>query len=53
LLISEDLEEILQLSDRVLVVYEGQVMGIVPAEGADLGEIGLMMAGSHRQEVAQ
>jgi len=53
LLISEDLEEILQLSDRVLVIYEGQVMGIVPAEGADLEEIGLMMAGSHRQEVAQ
>jgi len=53
LLISEDLEEILQLSDRILVIYEGQVMGIMPAEGADVGEIGLMMAGSHRQEVAQ
>jgi len=53
LLISEDLDEILQLSDRILVIYEGQVMGIMPAEGADVGEIGLMMAGSHRQEVAQ
>ena len=53
LLISEDLDEIMQLSDRILVIYEGQIMGIVPCEGADLGEIGLMMAGSHRQEVAQ
>ncbi|TFH07069.1 MAG: ABC transporter ATP-binding protein [Candidatus Atribacteria bacterium] len=52
LLISEDLDEILQLSDRILVIYEGQIMGIVPAEGADLGQIGLMMAGSHRQEVS-
>jgi len=53
LLISEDLDEVMQLSDRILVIYEGQIMGIVPAEGAELGEIGLMMAGSHRQEVAQ
>jgi len=51
LLISEDLDEVFQLSDRVLVIYEGQVMGIVPAEEANLEEIGLMMAGSHRQEV--
>ena len=52
LLISEDLDEVFQLSDRVLVIYEGQAMGIVPAESANLEEIGLMMAGSHRQEVA-
>lgn len=53
LLISEDLDEVFQLSDRVLVIYEGQVMGIVPAEAANLEEIGLMMAGSHRQAVAE
>lgn len=53
LLISEDLDEVFQLSDRVLVIYEGQVMGIVPAEEANLEEIGLMMAGSHRQAVAE
>ncbi len=51
LLISEDLDEVFQLSDRVLVIYEGQIMGIVPAESANLEEIGLMMAGSHRQKV--
>jgi len=52
LLISEDLDEILQLSDRILVLFSGEVMGIVSAEEADLEEIGLMMAGSHRREVA-
>ncbi|MFC2083159.1 ABC transporter ATP-binding protein [Candidatus Bipolaricaulota bacterium] len=52
LLISEDLDEIMQMSDRILVIYEGQVMGIVPAEDAKIEEIGLMMAGSHSQEVA-
>jgi len=51
LLISEDLDEVFQLSDRILVIYEGQVMGIVAAEEANLEEIGLMMAGSHRKEV--
>ena len=50
LLISEDLDEILQLSDRILVMYEGQSMGIVPTEDAELKTLGLMMAGSRRQE---
>jgi len=53
LLISEDLDEIMQLADRILVIYEGQIMGILPAEDAKLEEVGLMMAGSHRQEVVQ
>ena len=52
LLISEDLEEIVQLSDRILVLYEGQIMGIVEPSGTSLEEIGLMMAGSRRQEVS-
>ena len=51
LLISEDLEEILQMSDRVLVLYEGQIMGIVLPDEISLEEIGLMMAGTRRQEV--
>lgn len=46
LLISEDLDEVLALSDRVAVVYEGEIMGIVTAEEADIAEIGLMMAGT-------
>ncbi len=45
LLISEDLDEVMQLSDRILVIYEGEIMGEVPADKADRNEIGLMMAG--------
>ena len=48
LLVSEDLEEILQLSDRIAVMYNGEIMGILPADGADLETIGMMMTGVHR-----
>jgi len=46
LLISEDLEEILSLSDRIAVLYDGQMMGVVTAESANMEEIGLMMGGA-------
>jgi len=49
LLISEDLEEIMTLSDRILVLFNGEVMGILDAESADIGEIGLMMAGTRHK----
>lgn len=45
LLISTDLEEILSLSDRILVMFEGQIMGEVTPEHSRIEEIGLMMAG--------
>ena len=44
LLVSEDLEEVMRLSDRVAVMFGGQLVGIVPA-GTDRETIGLMMAG--------
>ncbi len=47
LLISENLDEIMHLSDRIAVMYEGQIVGIVSAKGIDRREIGLMMAGGH------
>ncbi len=46
LLISEDLDEVMQLSDRIAVIYEGEIMGVVPAAKADRNQIGLMMAGT-------
>ncbi len=49
LLVSEDLEEVFTLSDRIVVMFEGEFMGIVSASDADLEEIGLMMAGAHRR----
>jgi simple sugar transport system ATP-binding protein len=51
LLISEDLDELLALSDRILVMYGGRVMGTVKAEEADIEHIGLMMAGVHRENI--
>ncbi len=48
LLISEDLDELLSMSDRVVVMYEGEIMGIVPATQENIEEIGLMMAGTSR-----
>jgi ABC-type uncharacterized transport system ATPase subunit len=45
LLISEDLEEILELADRIAVLYSGRIVGEHPAATADVKEIGLMMAG--------
>ena len=49
LLISEDLEELFSLSDRIAVLYDGQIMGIAPAESANIEEIGLMMGGALRK----
>jgi simple sugar transport system ATP-binding protein len=46
LLISEDLEEILQLADRIAVIFRGRLMGVLDRKHADLEEIGLMMAGA-------
>ena len=45
LLISEDLDEILALSDRIAVIYEGQIMDILPREKATPQKLGLLMAG--------
>jgi len=49
LLVSEDLEEVFTLSDRIAVMFEGEFMGVVSANDADLEEIGLMMAGAYRR----
>ncbi|MEQ9607804.1 MAG: ABC transporter ATP-binding protein, partial [Kiloniellaceae bacterium] len=55
ILISEDLEELLQVSDRIAVLYQGRLSTPVPAEEADLTALGLLMSGHgeferHRRE---
>jgi simple sugar transport system ATP-binding protein len=45
LLISEDLDEVLSLSDRVLVLYRGAVVHESPGETAQLSQVGAAMAG--------
>lgn len=49
LLISEELEELLDLSDRIYVIYEGQIMGEVT--DGDIEKIGQMMTGARLAEI--
>ncbi len=48
-LFSEELEELFTLSDRMIVLYEGRIMGDFPIAEADLETIGLLMGGQVRQ----
>jgi len=52
LLVSSELDEILALSDRIAVMYHGQIMDIVPAAQASKEYLGLLMAGIHPPEAA-
>lgn len=45
LLISEDLDEVRNLSDRIAVMFEGKIIGVVNREEATIEQLGLMMAG--------
>lgn len=49
LLVSSELTEILKLSDRVLVMFEGRIAGELPAEEATEEKLGLLMAGGKLQ----
>ncbi|MCL4823673.1 MAG: heme ABC transporter ATP-binding protein, partial [Anaerolineales bacterium] len=50
LLVSSELDEILALSDRIAVMYRGQIVAIVPSGQASREYIGLLMAGIHPDE---
>jgi general nucleoside transport system ATP-binding protein len=45
LLISEDLDELIALADRIAVIYEGEIAGCFRVEETDAATLGLMMAG--------
>ncbi len=51
LLVSTELEEILQVADRIAVMYEGEFMGVVKNGDVTIQEIGLMMAGTRRTDM--
>jgi ABC-type uncharacterized transport system ATPase subunit len=46
LLVSEDLEEIFELADRVAVMFGGKIVGVVDREAANVEEVGMWMAGA-------
>ncbi|HEX8993337.1 MAG TPA: ABC transporter ATP-binding protein [Anaerolineales bacterium] len=53
LLISEDLDEVCSLSDRIAIMYEGKIMGVVGRGQATIEQMGLMMAGISMDEAMQ
>lgn len=52
LLVSLELDEVMNLSDRILVIYEGEIVADVMPEETTALELGLYMCGSKRKEVA-
>ena len=52
LLISLELDEVMSLSDRILVMYEGEIVGEFDPEKTDEYELGLYMSGSKKEGVA-
>ncbi|HAL61041.1 MAG TPA: hypothetical protein DCP08_01365 [Chloroflexi bacterium] len=50
LLVSEDLEEIMTISDRIAVMFEGRIAGIVDTAEAEVEEIGSMMVGARKEQ---
>lgn len=52
LLISLEMEEVLNVADKIAVLYEGEIVGMVDADKTDENELGLMMAGSKKGDVS-
>ena len=46
LLVSAELDELMSLSDRIAVIYRGQIAGVTAAADADADALGLQMAGA-------
>jgi simple sugar transport system ATP-binding protein len=53
LLVSPELDEIMNLSDRIAVMFEGEIVAILPAEEATRERLGLLMAGVREEALAQ
>jgi general nucleoside transport system ATP-binding protein len=53
LLLSFELDEIMNVSDRIAVIYEGQIVAVVDPKQTTEQELGLLMAGSKQKEVGE
>jgi simple sugar transport system ATP-binding protein len=47
LVVSEDLDELMSISDRIAVMHEGMIMGVVDAAHTDRFALGQLMVGGH------
>ncbi|MCX6023712.1 MAG: ABC transporter ATP-binding protein, partial [Chloroflexi bacterium] len=52
LLVSEDLDELMALSDRLAVMFHGEIVGEYPAGAVDVTEVGMLMTGNGRRTIA-
>ena len=52
IVIGEDLEELLMLSDRIAVMYEGRIAGTLDSADATIARLGLLMTGAGQAEEA-
>jgi general nucleoside transport system ATP-binding protein len=52
LLVSAELDEVLELSDRIAVMYRGQIVDVLDGRTADRNDVGMLMATGKRQEAA-
>ena len=53
LLVSYELDEVMQLSDRILVMYEGEIVGELDPKTTTVQELGLYMAGAKRSNATK
>jgi simple sugar transport system ATP-binding protein len=51
LLVSLELDEVMNLSDRILVMYEGEIVGQLDPKTTTVAELGLYMAGAKKEDV--
>ena len=49
-LISEDLDEIFELSDRIAVIFDGKIQGPFDSNKVSINEVGLMMSGEMKAD---
>jgi simple sugar transport system ATP-binding protein len=52
LLVSAELDEIMALSDRIAVIYRGQILETIASQDTDRNQLGLLMAGIHKENKA-
>jgi general nucleoside transport system ATP-binding protein len=53
LLISEDLDELISVADRIAVLFEGEIMGEMDSADAEIEMLGLMMSGTHMEDLKE